>query len=72
MIDSPEAVQALVAIVQSALTQLGIPAVFVLAWWWERRAHQETIRCYTRDLRKCAGMMLPEDVLVQSTVSGGD
>ena len=53
--DSPEAIQALIGVVQAALTQLGIPAVFVLAWFWERRAHQETIRAYTRDLRRSAG-----------------
>jgi len=72
--DSPEAIQALIAVVQSALTQLGIPAVFVLAWFWERRAHQETIRQYTRDLRRCGGMSLPEDLLSVSLGpgSGGD
>ena len=68
--DSPEAIQALIAIMQSALTQLGIPAVFVLAWYWERRAHQETIRAYTRDLRRSAGLTLPDDVIASS--SGGD
>ena len=68
--DSPEAIQALIGIVQAALTQLGIPAVFVLAWFWERRAHQETIRAYTRDLRRSAGLTLPDDVIQAS--SGGD
>jgi hypothetical protein len=61
--ENTEAVQALISIVQGALTQLGIPAVFVLAWWYERRAHQETVRAYTRDLRRSAGLTLPEDIV---------
>ena len=48
---NPEVIQALIAIVQSALTQLGIPAVFVLAWFFERRAHQRTTEAYIRDMR---------------------
>lgn len=71
--ENPEAIQALISIVQGALTQLGIPAVFVLAWWYERRAHQETIKQYMRDLRRCGGMSLPEDLLsVVPGTGGGD
>jgi len=61
--DSPEAIQALISIVQSALTQLGIPAVFVLAWFYERREHARTLARYHRDLRRAAGLTLPADVL---------
>lgn len=71
--ENQESIQALISIIQGALTQLGIPAVFVLAWWYERREHQKTILAYTRDLRRCGGMSLPEDLLnVVPGASGGD
>jgi site-specific recombinase XerD len=65
--------QALLSVITAALTQLGIPAVFVAAWWWERRAHQETLKSYARDLRRAAGLVRPEDVLMSEmpAASGG-
>lgn len=61
----PEAAGAVVNVLGLALTQLGIPSVFVFAWYWERRAHDQTIKNYTRDLRRAAGMTIPEDVLTK-------
>lgn len=58
-----EDANAFIAVVVAALTQLGIPAVFVYAWYNEWKAHRETTRQHTRDLRRCAGLTTPEDVM---------
>lgn len=60
---TPDEANVFIGVIAGALTQLGIPAVFVWAWWQERTAHLDTIRAHTRDLRRCAGMALPEDVV---------
>lgn len=51
MIDNPDTAAALLSVFVSALTQVGIPAVFIVAWWQERQAHQSTTDNYIRDLR---------------------
>lgn len=60
-----ETAGAVVNVLVLALTQLGIPSVFVFSWYWERRAHQDTMKNYTRDLRRAAGMTIPEDVITK-------
>lgn len=51
MVDSADTAAALLAVFVAALTQIGIPAVFIVAWWQERQAHQRTIQAYLVDLR---------------------
>lgn len=64
---TPEEMTILLAITENVLTRLGIPAVFLVAWWRERAAHDQTQKRYERDLRRCAGMSLPEDMLSSPT-----
>lgn len=59
----PDATNAFLAVIVAALTQLGIPAVFVFAWYQEWKAHRETVKAHTRDLRRFAGLTIPDDVL---------
>lgn len=72
--DNPETVNAFLAVIVAALTQLGIPAVFVYAWFLERRRNEELIKNYLRDLRRCGGLTRPEDVLMAdpAALDGGD
>lgn len=60
---TPDETNAFLTVIVAALTQLGIPAVFVFAWFNEWKAHRETIKAHTRDLRRCAGLTIPEDVM---------
>lgn len=50
--ESTETAAALITVLVSALTQIGIPAVFIVAWWQERASHQKTIAAYLVDLRQ--------------------
>lgn len=43
---------ALITVFVSALTQIGIPGVFIFAWWQERAAHAKTTIAYIEDLRE--------------------
>jgi hypothetical protein len=63
---------ALLAVLVSTLSQIGIPGVFVYAWWFERRAHEATTKAYQRDLRKAAGLTWAGDVIVPAAHDGGD
>ena len=68
--ENPETVQALLSVVMAALTQLGIPAVFLIAWYMTWKTYTRQVSDHLRDLRRCAGLTIPEDVL--SSGAGGD
>lgn len=64
---TPDETVVIIGIVENILTRLGIPAVFLVAWWRERQSHDATQKRYERDLRRCAGMSLPDDMLSQNS-----
>ena len=53
---------AVVAVFVSALTQIGIPGVFLVAWWQERRAHAKTLENYLTDMREVTRAKVLDDM----------
>ena len=68
--ESAETAQALLTVTITALTQLGIPAVFLIAWYMTWKTYTRQVNDHLRDLRRCAGLTIPEDVLSSGTGSG--
>lgn len=62
--ENPEVASAFLNVIVAALTQLGIPAVFLFAWFQERKRNEDIMKNYVRDLRRAAGLTRPEDVLM--------
>lgn len=50
---------AITTLVVDILTRIGLPAIFVMAWFWERRAHSQTVQEYLRDLRRVSKLTRP-------------
>jgi len=71
--DNPEVATAFLNVVVASLTQLGIPAVFLFAWFQERKRNDDLVKNYIRDLRRAGGLTRPEDVLMAdpAVVTGG-